>query len=296
MVDTIYHNSIDSVSLNTLKEIDPTYLQDNVASVSFTDFDSLIYHNPFWKSLPTVQENTVMFDGFAGRELPTTNFTHIFVLLFILFFAIFAFFARNRSYSLIDRVSQILSSKSNRVINSKEQITATEARGELFLIFQGLMVTTMIIFSFLHNHYLSALGFGKQSLIFLMIFVAISLLVGIKYLIYNLTDLILFDYETKTWIDKFVWLIELVSIIIVLPAIVYIFMHEYEKVVFIVIFSIAIICKLVIFRILLNIFSKNRIGILYYIVYLCSVEIAPYFLLYKGAILLMNNVGGSIYI
>ncbi len=304
MIDTISHNSIDSVylistdsvSLISHKEIDVSLLHDNILSVPFTDFDSLIYHNPFWKLAPTIQESTVVFDGFVGKDLPISNFTHIFLLLFVLFFGIFTFFARNRSYSLIDRASQILSSKSNRIINSKEQITATEARGELFLIFQGLMVAAMIIFNFLHNHYLSALSFEKQALFFGILFLAISLLAGIKYLIYSITDSILFDFETKNWLNKFVWLIELVSIIIFLPSIIYIFLPEYGRIVVIVMLSIAILFKLVIFRILLNIFSKNRIGILYYIVYLCGVEIAPYFLLYKGAVLLINNAGGNLYI
>ncbi len=294
MIDTISHNPTDSVALAMPKVMEQSHLQDNIVSVPFTDFDSLIYHNPFWKvTEEIVQENNVLFDGFVGKELPITNFTHIFLFLFVLFFGIFAFFSKNRSYSLIDRVSQILSFKDNRITNSKEQITATEARGELFLILQGLIVTTMIIFNFLHNQYLSTLGFGKLSLVFLLILLAISLIVGTKYLIYNITDSILFDYDTKEWINKFVWLIELVSIIIVIPAIVYIFMPEYEKVALYMMLFIAILCKLVIFRILLNIFSKNRIGIFYYIVYLCSVEIAPFFLMYKGAILLINNIGGS---
>lgn len=296
MIDTIPNNSADTVSLFAPKVIEQSFSQDNIVSVPFTDFDSLIYHNPFWKVAPTIEENIVLFDGFAGKELPINNFTHIFLLLFVLFFGIFAFFAKNRSYSLIERITQILSINDNRIVNSKEQITATEARGEIFLIFQGFIVSSIVIFSFLQNQYLSTLSFEKQSLIFGMIFLGVSLLAGIKYLTYNITDYILFDFDTKSWIDKFIWLIELASIIIVLPAVIYIFLPEYGRIALIVMLSIAILFKLVIFRILLNIFSKNRIGIFYYIVYLCSVEIAPYFLMYKGAIFLINNAGGSLYI
>jgi hypothetical protein len=44
----------------------------------------------------------------------------------------------------------------------------------------------------------------------------------------------------------------------------------------------------------LDIFVKNKIGFLYFIVYLCGIEIMPYFLLYSGLISLITVVGSIV--
>jgi hypothetical protein len=44
----------------------------------------------------------------------------------------------------------------------------------------------------------------------------------------------------------------------------------------------------------LDVFVKNKIGFFYFIVYLCGIEIMPYFLLYSGLISLITVVGSIV--
>lgn len=288
MLDTISQHTPDTLSSYITGELVDSLSRDSAVSAPYSDPNSLMYKNPFWESGQAAVEKSFFIDGFAGKELPITEFTHIFFLLFTVCLFIFVFFVKNNYYPLSDNFLQIFSFKNKRNVGSKEQITTTEVWGESFLIFQSSLIATILIFSYFYNDFLSALEFSKQSLAFLLVFLAISIYLGLKYLIYSITDFILFTSETKYWIEKYFWSIELLGVFIFLPAVVYIFIPEYREIAFYTIIILFFINKLVIFRNLLNIFSKNQIGIFYYIVYLCGVEIAPYFFIYKGAILLIK--------
>ena len=79
-----------------------------------------------------------------------------------------------------------------------------------------------------------------------------------------------------------------------IPALFYIFTPQYRIISIAVLILLFIISRIGLIWEALSIFVKNRIGFLYFIVYLCAVEIAPYFLLYKGALSIMNIVGDTL--
>ncbi len=289
MPDTIPHTISDSVPLYIGRE--SVASQQDTVPVGFSDFKVLSTDssNLFFDIDTTAFVKNSFWDGFAGRSFQSANIESVFFLLFVASFIFFAFFMRREGNALITNLKNVFSFKRNSLVTSKEQITTTEVWGEVFLILQTALISSIIIFGFLYTNQQLTLHRNVLILIFVIIFLGILLYFGIKYLMYKITGLIFPKLDIDTWVEKFLWLIEILGILFFVPAIFFIFIPESREIALISLIIIFFINKLVIFRNLLNIFVKNKIGFLYYFVYLCAVEIAPYLLIYKGAVSLINN-------
>ena len=197
----------------------------------------------------------------------------VFFIIFLLCFVVFFLFSRERA-ALIGNFNTIISLKSRLAVTYKEQVTASEVWGEFFMIFQTILLFSMILFTFFWGDYLSILTFRSIIVIFLLILLLLSLLACFKFLIYKSISAFFLHNDIKNWINRYFRLLEFVGVILFLPTIVYVYMPEIRSVMLLVIIVVIIISRFIVTIELFNIFVKNKVGVFIF-AYLCGTEIAP---------------------
>lgn len=291
----------DTTSLNTvpffLKEpviVSPNNtLQKDFSTFEYLSTDSTRLFFETDTALTTVIETSQT--GFQGVPLPfPISAQTIVFFLFLLCFVLFAFVFKREGTAVMGNFYSIFSS-GNRHRESiyKGQVTATETWGEVFLMFQAMTILSIILFAFSWNSGLAGMSL-KNSLYFLGgAFVLLGLFFGLRFLMYKAIGSFMFSLHINAWIERYFWIVELMGVLSFLPAMFYVYVHEFASIALFVLFALFILSRLVIIVLLLIFFVKNKIGILYFIVYLCGVEIAPYLFVYRGAISIMNIIGGN---
>lgn len=218
----------------------------------------------------------------------------VFFIIFLLCFIIFSFlFSRERT-ALTGNFNTIISLKSRQSTAYKEQVTTAEVWGEFFMIFQTMLLFSIVLFTFFWGNDLFILTNRRFIISFLLILLLLSILLGFKFLVYKSISSFFLQYDIKNWINRYFRLLEFLGIILFLPTIIYVYMPEIRSVMQLVVVLIIIISRLIVIIELYNIFVKNKIGSFYFFAYLCGTEIAPYLIYYKGVVLLISIVGNNI--
>lgn len=233
------------------------------------------------------------FTGFAGTALPFSPLVQsIIFLLFLACLFVFSIVYRNEGNALVGNFKNIFSGANRRQTSIyKHQITTAEIWGEFFLIFQTVLILSVVIFIYLWDVQLSLLPLQTCALAFGGIFVGLALFLGFRFVLYKLIGGFLPGSEMKQWIARYFWIVELSGILIFIPALFFVYVREFQNVALLVLAGIFLLSRTVALITLLIFFVKNKIGILYFIAYLCAVEIVPYLFLYKGAVSLMSIIG-----
>lgn len=233
--------------------------------------------------------------GSIGAAMPFSPWLHsIFFLLFLFSFMVFAFVFRWEGTALTGNFKSIFTLGKHTSSVHKSQVTKTEAWGEFYLLFQTVLVFSILFFSWLWSNGLSTFSMGVQSLGFVGIFVALALLIYLKIMGYRLIGTFFLQDEMKGWTTYYSRIMEILGILFFLPAVFYVYLHEVRNIILIGLIVLFFISRLVIYIELLNIFVKNKIGLFYFFVYLCGTEIAPYLLLYKGVLFAITIAGDNI--
>jgi hypothetical protein len=120
------------------------------------------------------------------------------------------------------------------------------------------------------------------------------MLAGVKIIAYRIIGTFFLPVDMKNWVTQYTRLIELIGLILFLPAICFLFLPELKQLMLVLFAVFFILSRLVIIIELLNIFVKNKIGWFYFFVYLCGTEIAPWLLFYKGVLSMINIAGINI--
>jgi hypothetical protein len=218
----------------------------------------------------------------------------LFFLLFLLCFLLFAFFYRREGSSFTGNFRSMFTTFRPPLIIRKEQVTITEAWGELFLFFQTMLITSILIFHALWDYGISSYMASEQLIAFTLILTNITLLAGVKIIAYRIIGTFFLPVDMKNWVTQYTRLIELIGLILFLPAICFLFLPEFKQLMLVLFAVVFILSRLVIIIELLNIFVKNKIGWFYFFVYLCGTEIAPWLLFYKGVLSMINIAGINI--
>ncbi len=225
----------------------------------------------------------------SGDPLPFSPLLQtLFFLLFLLCFLLFAFFYNMEGSSFRDNFRNVFLSGKFATLLRKEQVTITEAWGELFLIFQTMLIATVVIFNAWWDHGLSSLDLADQLLVIVSIMAVLSILAALKVLSYRLIGTFFLSVDMKRWVAQYTRMLELIGIVLFLPAVCFVFLPEYREPLLILFVTIFLVSRMIIIIGLLHIFVKNKIGGFYFFVYLCGTEIAPLILLYKGVITMVN--------
>ncbi len=231
-------------------------------------------------------------EGFSGVLLPFSQTVQsVFFLFFAFCFVIVAFWFNREGPTLAANYRNIFSGGVRRRTIFKEEITTTGIWSEFFLIFQTILILTVVFFTFFWDKGISGLSVKNMVLVFLAVFLGILLFLSIKYLVYKLIGYIFIEWGISEWTEKYFRVVELMGVLIFIPAMFFVFVPGYAKIALFLLIIIFFIIMMVVFWNLLNVFAKNKVGLLNYFLYLCAIEIVPFFLLYKGVVSLVNIAG-----
>lgn len=291
MFDTTPEIPIDSVSFYLRN--DTVVQKTDSLRVGFSSFEYLHTDSTrlFFQTDSTVvlAAREQLAQGFSGIPLPfSQTIQSVFFLLFVLCFVFLAFWFNKEGPTLIANFKNIFSGGVRNRTVFKEQITATGTWSELFLVLQTVLISTIVFFTFSWSRGVSAFSLQKAAVLFGAVFLGILLFVVVKYLVYRLIDYVFAEWGMSEWTEKYFRVVELSGLLIFIPALIYVFVPEYDKIALYSLFIVFFIIAVVVFWNLLNIFAKNKIGLFNYFLYLCAIEIVPFFLIYKGVLLMIN--------
>lgn len=234
-------------------------------------------------------------DGTIGAPFPFSPWVNsVFFLLFLFSFMFFAFIFRWEGTALKGNFKTVFSFGKPVTSAHKSQVTKTEAWGEFYLLLQAVLIFSILIFSLLWGQEFSLFSMRMQVVGFVGIFVGLGLLVYLKIAGYKLIGTFFLQNEMKGWPTYYSRMMEILGVISFLPVVFYVYLHEVRIIMLILLAILFFISRMVIYIELLNIFVKNKIHPFYFFVYLCGTEIAPYLLLYKGALFAITIAGDNI--
>lgn len=303
IADSVFENPTDTIAL---ADSIPFFLQKKALAlqpdsglqqfvfskpyeVIATDSQNLFFRKDSAALVSTVERSD---PGFAGKPLVQPSFWEsVFFLLFALCFVLFSVVFRRGGQSLVGNFKHLLNFGSRNKWVYKEQITISEVWGELFLVFQALLIISMAAYIGMWNPTVGSEPPKWQLLLFLALFLSLTLFLVFKYGVYKIMGFVLPELGLGEWSEKYLRVIEVLGIFLFLPALFFIYLPQYRAATLIFIGILFFIGLVLVFVGLQGIFVKNKIGFLYFIVYLCGVEIAPFLVLYKGAVLLINYAG-----
>jgi len=235
--------------------------------------------------------------GQMGLQLPFSSFIEsFFSLMLLVCFFLFSIVFRHETVSLIVGLKNTVFFRKRNIAPYSEQVSPFKVRGDFFLIVQTVLIISVIATFVLLKNEWQQLVFEENLFVFFAVFLLLSLLLCLKYLLYKTIGTFFFRDEMNDWIKHYFWTIKALGLLLFIPAILYIQIGELRNIMLIVAITTFFISRIVIFAELLNIFVKNKIGLLYFFVYFCGTEIAPYILYFKGVLLLADFVGNTIII
>ena len=233
--------------------------------------------------IPTIEQ--------TGLSLPFPSLIEsLFFLVFLACFLLFALVFRKEGVGLIVTIRNLFLFQSHKSDYS-EQITTTKAQSGFFFIVQTSLIVSTIAAIFLLREDWGQFSLGVNALIFGTVFAAVSLFLCLKYLLYQFIGTFFLHEDMGDWIERYFHIIKLYGVLLFIPVILYIYFGELREIAYIAVVIIFFISRVAIAVKLLNVFVKNRIGLFYFIVYLCGTEIAPYILYFRGVFLLTTIVG-----
>ncbi len=286
---------------DTLQET-PFYLKAEQLPIQT---DSLYMNFGQYESLPTDPQQ-ILFSvdsvfltnvhsfsgGNVGMELPYSLWINsLFFLLFVACFVVFSLVFRKEGIVFIENFRQTLFIRKHQPTTFKGQVTTTEVWGEFFLVIQTILISAIIFFTFLWDKGIASLSIKGYLLTFIGLLLIPSAMILLKLFMYRTIAVFFMRQQMKRWISHYYRLLELLGILLFLPALLYVFMPELRNIILVLFLFIFIISRLVIALGLLNIFVKNKVGGFYFFAYLCGTEIAPYLLWYKGVLLFISLAG-----
>lgn len=294
MFDTIPEILVDSVPFYIKKDV--IEQQSDSFRVGFSSFEHIptdstrLFFDVDTTTVTTASEH--LMQGFSGTILPFSQTVQsVFFLLFAFCFVILSFWFNKEGPTLAANFRNIFSGGMRSRTIFREEITATGVWSEVFLISQTILIITIVFFTYAWDKGISVLSLKNMIFVFMSSFLGILLLLGIKYLVYRIIGYVFTEWGLREWTEKYFRIVELSGLLFFIPAMFFVFVPEYSKTALFSLIIIFFIILMVVFWNLLNIFAKNKVGLLNYFLYLCAIEIVPFFLIYKGLVILVNSAG-----
>ncbi|MEN9918941.1 MAG: hypothetical protein RL662_1377 [Bacteroidota bacterium] len=254
-------------------------------SIMQRDLYTIDQNTSMYFSVDTLKQNQTIHNielqaGHEGVKRPFTleRDDGVFALLlvcFILFTRIykgqFSFFKENLS----------LLFTSHKNLNNFSETTTTEFWFNFILIFQTILLTSIVLFDSLFESGTYAIptnSFYTISLFTLTLFVFLL----IKYFIYRFSGYLFYTHGgMDVWLRNYAIVVEMMGIIAFIPTLMLVYSqyyHEYLLIFFYILFGVS---RLILFYRLITFFFKENVNFLFLIAYLCSLEIIPYIILYQ---------------
>ena len=231
--------------------------------------------------------NTIFSSGLEGIARPfMQQFGSVLFLIFAFIFVLFALTFKTNGRELFSNFGYIFSFGSRNKNFYSKQITTADVWTNLFWIFQAFVIYSILFFDLTLKHSSFFSSAQDYLVLFSQIFVVISLFVLGKYIFYKFMEGVFSDSKTNDLIDVYLWIIYLTGILSFIPIVAYFYIPEVKSYVLFFLLAVFILGRLTVITKSYTFFIKSHIGILYFFVYLCAVEIMPYLLLYKAIVLI----------
>lgn len=225
-------------------------------------------------------------DGLQKPETPSQNDSIFLILLCCLVLVATSF---RKGTKLLFQLFSITNNNRNR-INILNSSTVIESRLRFILLVQTFVMEGIALTFFIRylNPELSHIGYFKE---ILSIAVLTALYYNLQQLIYRILGSVFSDQNsTRQWLDNHI-LVNLSLGIILFPIIFcMIYLPGFLNIGLILVTISYILSRIIFIYKGIKIFLRDIYGILYFILYLCALEIIPLFLLYKGMIIIYQFV------
>jgi hypothetical protein len=171
------------------------------------------------------------------------------------------------------------------------ETVTNENLNKFLLCIQTVLLLSIIFYTYATNeHFLSFASFpqmllflGKCALLLIVFFI-------FKFLMYSLTGAIFHKKETVLqWNDDFFSLISLNGIFLFFPALIFFYVESAYYICIYFFYFYFIINLLFIFYKIYTLFFQGKQLLLYFILYLCTQEIIPLYLVYHGLVYLIEQ-------
>lgn len=291
MFDTIRNTTLDATSFFLIGE--PVVAKTDSVTFGFSPYkvianDSTGIH---FKKDSIAYSIKPVENGKTGipRNYPLYE-NSLFFLIFLLCLSIFSFFYRISGESIRNRLEEEFRRKRHS-LSYKEQVTTADVWGEFFMIVQTILIAAMVGYKYFAGQALLCEPIAIKSIYFVGLGLMFALFLLLRILVYRLFGAVFFPSEVSDLIAKYLSITGIMGILLFVPGFIYVFMPEYRQVMLILLCIVFLISRIVTIVSILGIFVKYRLGYFCFIVYLCGVEILPYFLLYVGPVSFIQFVG-----
>ena len=291
MFDTIRNTTLDTTSFFLIGE--PVVAKTDSVTFGFSPYkvianDSSGIH---FKKDSIAYSIQPVENGKTGipRNYPLYE-NSLFFLIFLFCFLLFSFFYRATGKSLLENLKEEFHLSHNS-FTFKEQVTVAEVWAEFFMIVQTILIAAMVGYKYFAGQALLCEPIAIKSIYFVGLGLMFALFLLLRILVYRLFGAVFFPSEVSDLIAKYLSITGIMGILLFVPGFIYVFMPEYRQVMLILLCIVFLISRIVTIVSILGIFVKYRLGYFCFIVYLCGVEILPYFLLYVGPVSFIQFVG-----
>lgn len=293
MLHPIPDTMSDSLSLY-LRAAEPVMRSDSL-KINFGRFDYLpLEENGFFFTIDSTFLSGVqhVLPGRVGIPLPVSDWMiSILFLVFLLCFLLSSLVIRDTRGAYIVNLKNRLFLWKDASGGHKKQVTASEVWGGIFMIVQAILIAAIVLFVCFFSRVPVSPAPTVYLVGFSLVFLGLSLFAVVKFLIYKAISSFFLPADLTRWRGYYYGHLQLLSLCIFLPAFVFIFLPEYSHAMLLLLLLLFFINRGAVAISLLNIFVKNKVGLIYFILYLCGTEIAPYVLFYKGACSIVNIAG-----
>jgi len=248
-----------------------------------------------FQNINTIFATKSVKNEFVGlpRTIPQ-NESSVFFILFAFCFILCSIFFRTERSARYTEIKNLVAFGKKPSSVYKNQVTTTEVWGGIFLIFQSLLFYSILMYIYFWNQGVSDMLLPNKLLLFVSFFIFILLFFLIRYLTYRLFGSVFFQSKVENWTGKYLRIVEILGLLCFFPVLFYVYIPEWRGILLVIIVVFFLIARIGVVLGVFEIFVKNRIGILYFFVYLCAIEIMPYFLLYIGPVSIISIVGNIV--
>lgn len=282
MINLLSHNT-DSIPLILKKNIVASI--DSIPANDFFSYEFLpLDSSKLFYDIDRVGQE-VVFLGIEGLARPfIQQVGGVVFLVFTLLFVFSALVFKSSGLAFFGDIRYMISlgTINNRYDN--KLTTTFDFWSTFFYLFQTFIIFSILFFYFGVQQ--SSLYYSNYDylILFSLIFAAISLFVLLKYLFYRFIGSVFSKRNIKTLINTYLSVIYLTGIVSFMPIFAYIYIPETRLYVLPLLLVVFIVGRIAVFIQSFVFFKKADIGSFYFFVYLCGIEILPYFLLYKAVV------------
>jgi len=209
-----------------------------------------------------------------------------FILFFICFFIIVNIIS-NRNRFLFSMFSGLYRNKDRH--SMFYETVANETLNKIFLSLQTIFLLSIISYCYaVHEHFLSVTNLTQMLLFLGKCSLALIVFFFYKFLAYSIVGIIFFRKEmVNQWNNEFFSLISVNGIFLFLPTLILFYVENiYIFCIYFLIFYLVLNLFFVFYKVY-TLFFQGKQRLLYFILYLCTQEIIPLYLVYRGLVYLI---------